>query len=659
MRSHASRYRPHSGQRGTSRYERTYSVPMRWRGVLGLALVCCLLLAGSSSGEPTSAHVDFTAAGDYAMNASTTGAVLSALATRGSDAHLALGDLSYGTTGAEDDWCSFVKSRIGEGFPFELISGNHESNGINGNINDFSACMPNQLPGLVGTYGRQYYVDVPKVNPLVRFVMISPNLGFPNQGQYNYTAGSARYQWVSDSIDGARTDNIPWVVVGMHKPCLSMGEYSCDVGADLANLLISKKVDLVLTGHEHLYQRTKQLALGPGCTTLTIGSYNPSCVADSDSSLTKGAGTVFSTIGTGGIALRDVNLADPEAGYFVTSSGANQNPTYGFEDFDVTADKLTTTFVKGAGGTFTDSFTITRDANPPPNQPPAAAFTNTASGLTASFDATGSTDQDGTISSYAWSFGDGTTGTGSKPSHPYAAAGTYPVKLTVTDDDGATGTVTQNVMVSTPTNTVLASDNFARTVTSGWGTATPGGAWTLTGTASKFSVGGGAGKMQVPVTTKLSADLNSVSSSSTRVDTEFSVDKLIDANYVAITGRKIGANSYLARLRMQADGGAKLYLLRNSSDAVAAPVYTPSFTFVANAHYNLSMLVRGTSPTTVSAKVWKVGDPEPAAWQTTGTDNTAGFQAKGAVGVFSSLPSGAANAPVTVSFYKFVASDAN
>ena len=71
------------------------------------------------------------------------------------DLNLALGDLSYGATGAEQAWCDFVTARVGAGFPFELLAGNHESNGQNGNINDFSACLPNQLPGVVGTYGRQ------------------------------------------------------------------------------------------------------------------------------------------------------------------------------------------------------------------------------------------------------------------------------------------------------------------------------------------------------------------------------------------------------------------------------------------------------------------------------------------------------------------------
>ncbi len=116
--------------------------------------------------------------------------------------------MSYGTTGQENAWCDFVKARVGEKFPFELVSGNHESNGQNGNINDFSACLPNQLPGVVGTYGRQYYVDVPQVNPLVRFVMVSPNLAF-SDGPWNYPVGSARYNWTASTIDGARADEHP------------------------------------------------------------------------------------------------------------------------------------------------------------------------------------------------------------------------------------------------------------------------------------------------------------------------------------------------------------------------------------------------------------------------------------------------------------------
>ncbi|HKT28110.1 protease pro-enzyme activation domain-containing protein [Dyella sp.] len=78
---------------------------------------------------------------------------------------------------------------------------------------------------------------------------------------------------------------------------------------------------------------------------------------------------------------------------------------------------------------------------------PVANFTDTVNGLTVSF-ANSSTDTGGTISSYAWNFGDSSTSTSASPSHTYAAAGTYTVTLTVTDSTGATNTKSTSVTVS-------------------------------------------------------------------------------------------------------------------------------------------------------------------------------------------------------------------
>ena len=230
--------------------------------------------------------------------------------------------MSYGTTGAEDAWCDFVKARVGDEVPLRARVGQPREERQNGNINDFSACLPNQLPGVVGTYGRQYYVDVPQVNPLVRFVMISPNLVFPDGGRTNYPAGSARYNWTATAIDGARSANIPWVVVGMHKPCLSMGEYACDPGADLMNMLISQegrprpvRPRAPLPAHRSSWRWARGARRSRSAPTTRAASWTPTTRPE------KGAGTVLATIGTGGLALRDVNLSDPEAGYFAASSG--------------------------------------------------------------------------------------------------------------------------------------------------------------------------------------------------------------------------------------------------------------------------------------------------------------------------------------------------
>lgn len=421
----------------------------RLRRVALGTVVLLTVLAGPVASAPGDATVRFSAAGDFSASSSAV-AVFNLIGSLDNDFHAALGDLSYGATGAEEAWCNTVKAGVGEGYPFELVSGNHESNGQNGNINDFSACLPNQLPGLKGTYGRQYYVDVPASAPLVRYVAVSAGIPFTT-GTLTYAAGTPQYAWTSAAIDGARAAGIPWVVVGNHTPCLSLGQYACEMGSDLANLLLTKKVDLVLNGHEHLYQRTKQLTTRAGCTTLVPGTFNASCVVDSDNDLAAGAGTVFATVGTGGINLRNVTTTDPEAGYFAAYSGLNVNPTFGVLDFSVTADLLTATFRRASGGTFTDAFTITRGAAPP-NQPPVADFTPSCTQLACTVDASASDDPDGTISTYAWQFGDGSTGTGVTSSRTYAAAGTYTITLTVTDDDGATNTTTRSVTVAQTPN---------------------------------------------------------------------------------------------------------------------------------------------------------------------------------------------------------------
>lgn len=633
-------------------------------GLMCMGLLVGVFAASSDSGRvvpstelqavlDTPGTVHFTASGDFSAS-SQAATVLSQIRSIDPDLHLALGDLSYGATGAEQAWCDFVTSRVGAGFPFELLSGNHESNALNGNINDFSACLPNQLPGLVGTYGRQYYVDVPEVDPVVRYVMISPALAYPD-GEWSYSAGSARYQWTAAAIDGARAAGVPWVVVGMHKPCLSVGQYSCEPGSALMNLLVSKKVDLVLSGHEHLYARSKQLAHGPSCSSITPGTYSAGCVRDGDNTLAKGAGTVFTIVGTGGTPLRDVNQTDTEGQYFAASSGLNVQPSFGNLEISATATSLAAGFRPAGTATFTDSFQIA--AGTSTNEPPIAAFTSSCADLTCSVDGSASNDPDGSLTNHAWTFGDGATATGAVSSHAYGAAGTYTIGLTVTDNAGETATTTRSVTVTTPGQPVtLAADSFARTVTNGFGTAEVGGPWTLTGTSSRYSVSG-SGRVVFPAPgVTNNAYLAGVSSAATDLRMTLAVDKMPTANgiYVSpIARRVVGAGSYQAKIVLRSTGAVALSLVRTNATGgsevvLQSAITVPGLTMAAGDTLAVRVQAVGTNPTTVRAKVWKSGTTEPASWQRSVTDTTAALQAAGGIGVGMYLSSTVTNAPVTL-----------
>ncbi|MFH5884766.1 IPT/TIG domain-containing protein [Halalkalibaculum sp. DA3122] len=94
-----------------------------------------------------------------------------------------------------------------------------------------------------------------------------------------------------------------------------------------------------------------------------------------------------------------------------------------------------------------------------PNEPPVASFTAECTNLSCLFDATGSSDSDGSIVSYEWQFGDGTGGAESSVTKNYELPGTYTVQLTVADDDGATDSRSEEITVTLPEITGISPES--------------------------------------------------------------------------------------------------------------------------------------------------------------------------------------------------------
>src|SRR5205823_8037318 len=293
---------------------------------------------------PSSATFSFGAAGDYSFSADAQ-AVMTRMGASGLDFNIALGDFMYGDT-TEQTWCNYFESKMGDGRAL-LISGNHDEGGSDGNIDVFRQyCNFGIAATPIGDYGKEYYFDYPASGPLARFILSGCGLTLGNTS-WACAPGDVHYNFLANAIDDARAKGIPWIITGMHKNCISNGVKDCAIGEALQDLLLWKRVDLVLQGHDHDYQRSNRL------TCADDNLFHPECIAPA------GAwGQVIAIVGTGGKG-HDAVGGTLDQSYF----NIWNDSTFGFLKVDVSATALDAHFIP-VNGTFTDAFQITRTSQP-------------------------------------------------------------------------------------------------------------------------------------------------------------------------------------------------------------------------------------------------------------------------------------------------------
>ena len=170
------------------------------------------------------------------------------------------------------------------------------------------------------------------------------------------------------------------------------------------------------------------------------------------------AGTLINLTST----VTDVSTVDTTVGFTYAwsvtkngaafASGTTQNYSFTPDTAGTYVVSLTATDKDGGSSSASSTINVGPSAAPNPitiSSAPSAAPNPVVAGQTVVF-SVGATDSAGATLTYTWDFGDGTTGTGSTPSHVYLLPGTYIATVTVTDSLGNTSSATVSVEVDAP-----------------------------------------------------------------------------------------------------------------------------------------------------------------------------------------------------------------
>lgn len=309
------------------------------------------------------------------------------------------------------------------------------------NITETNAnTQPGWTPGNVNpTYSRNTCIATGVVEPPPGFISGNLDPASANMppvananGPYNGTVN------ISLQFDGSASTDLDGTIVS----------YSWDFGDGNTGTGVSPTHTYFTAGTFNVSLTVTDDAgdTGTGTTTATIGMGNQPPVANANGPYN---GTVNVALSFDGTASSDPDgtIISYSWDFGDGTMGSGATPSHIYSTANIFNVTLTVTDDAGA----TDSIGTTANIVPVVvNLPPVADANGPYSGavgVALMFDATASTDADGTIVSYDWDFGDGNTGTGVTPSHSYGLAGNYTVSLTVIDDAGATDSSTTTASI--------------------------------------------------------------------------------------------------------------------------------------------------------------------------------------------------------------------
>ncbi|MBM7114839.1 purple acid phosphatase family protein [Archangium primigenium] len=290
----------------------------------------------STASKPGVRRVHFTAVGDFGSNSRDQVEVARAMLGRTPELFLALGDNAY-EAGTEAEFQRNLFEPMAPllaQVPFFAVPGNHEYETNKGQPYFDNLYLPTSSTG-----GESYYsFDW----GFVHFVGIDSSCALGLAPTSRCTPENQR-KWVEEDLAAS---NAPWKIAYMHYPPWSSGEHGSqlNIRKQFAPLFEKYGVDLVLTGHDHDYERSQPMV---GDAPARSGTRAP----------------VYLVVGSGGASLRDMGLSSKPSWSVLRNNG-----DHGYLDVKVEGGTLTAQMLTPSGKAM-DTFSLTKTLPPEAAEP--------------------------------------------------------------------------------------------------------------------------------------------------------------------------------------------------------------------------------------------------------------------------------------------------